>query len=144
MIVRHSASVGAACAAAFALALAGAPALADSHMEGESGAGMEESTPGAGMDMEGEPGTGTHEGTEKGATDDVAKKVSEKLESEEGLAGVHAMAEEGTITLRGTVAKSADRERAEELASNIEGVDSVRNEIEIDVASPPAEGASGY
>lgn len=131
MAVRRSGTIGAALVAVFALALAGAPALGASHEEGEAGAGMEE-------------GADAHEGTEKGAHGDLAKRVSEELGSEEGLSGVRADAKEGTITLRGTVAKTAQRERAEELASGIEGVDSVRNEIEIDVASPPAEDASGY
>lgn len=132
MAVRQNAkSIGAAFVAAFALALAGAPALADHHEKSGSEKGMDE----GGM-QEGMQG-------EMGAKGDLASKVSEKLSGEEGLSNVRAMAEEGTVTLQGTVAKSADRERAEELASGIEGVDSLKNEIEIDVASPPSGGSEG-
>lgn len=124
MAVRRNGSIGAALVAAFALALAGAPALAESHEGGESGA-MEE-----GMQEGMEEGAGAH--------GDVAARVSEKLGAEEGLSGVHAEAHEGTITLRGTVSDATHRQRAEEIASNVEGVQTVRNEIRIgDVASPP-------
>lgn len=128
MAARRSATIGAALVSALLLALAGAPALAAHHEEGEHGEKAKES-------ME----------KEAGAKGELAKQVAEKLGAEDGLSGVHAKAMGSTVTLKGTVAKANLRDRAEEIASGVEGVDSVKNEIEVDVAAGGSDtGSGGY
>lgn len=117
-MARGSHAGTAALAAALALLIAAVVALAESASDPEEDALLE-------------------------ASPELAEKVTERLQDVEGLADVRASTEDGTITLRGTVARSEDRERAVGLAARVEGVDIVRNEISIDEPSWTSEGYGG-
>lgn len=133
MAARRSATIFAALVSALLLALAGAPALAAHHEEGEHGEEMGEKMKKEGMEEQAE------------AKSALAKQVSEALGAEEGLSGVHAKAMGKTVKLKGTVANASLRDRAEAIASGVEGVESVKNEIEVDVAAGGSDtGSGGY
>jgi hypothetical protein len=64
-----------------------------------------------------------------------------KAEPELAGAAVHAVSEDGRVTLRGYVPTEQARESAAEIASDIAGVKGVRNEVQVVGAEPPAVGA---
>jgi hypothetical protein len=71
---------------------------------------------------------------------DIQQEVMQLIAQNEELAGagIQAVASEGTVTLTGTAPSSELRDEAADLADDVRGVKSVRNEIQIspDVAAP--------
>ena len=49
---------------------------------------------------------------------------------------------DGQVTLQGTVARDEERQRAERLVRNVDGVERVRNEITVEAPGAPAPGTS--
>ena len=64
---------------------------------------------------------------------ELAERVKRALEGEAKIqaAGIDVTAADGTVTLWGTAATAAERERAARVAGKIEGVKSVQNKIAI-------------
>lgn len=71
----------------------------------------------------------------------IERAVQKKLSERKALREVRVSAEQGTVTLRGSVERAAERTQAESLASSVKGVESVRNEIRVvasrGASSPP-------
>lgn len=120
--------------AALGLALAGSAWAGDSdeaRSAGESGSTMDDAS----------------RDTMPDASSPLAHKVQQELQRNEGLKEVR-VEENGPseVTLEGSVASSTEREEAERLARNVEGVQQVQNRIQIgsaggasDVSSPPPQ-----
>lgn len=64
----------------------------------------------------------------------ITSKVNSAMTQEERLraANLEVEAKDGVVTLKGKVASEQAKERAAELARGVEGVQSVRNELEVD------------
>lgn len=71
----------------------------------------------------------------------IEQQVQSRLEERSALRRVRVEAQEGTVTLQGSVERAAERLEAETLAADVSGVETVRNEIRVgsagDVSSPP-------
>jgi osmotically-inducible protein OsmY len=69
----------------------------------------------------------------------VRTAVQAKYYSDDTLRGhaVDVLAENGVVTLRGSVASDAARQRAEEMARSVAGVSSVNNQLEVATAAKP-------
>lgn len=68
---------------------------------------------------------------------ELVSQVREKLQGEDALAGVGVQVRDGAVTLTGRVPSDADRRRAEDLASDVDGVERVDNRIQVAAGSPP-------
>lgn len=77
---------------------------------------------------------------EDAMTDDLelAAEVREELASEGLSTQVSVTALDGVVTLSGRVANDADRRRAESATREIDGVDDVRNRLEVGLTPPVA------
>ena len=83
------------------------------------------------------PGTNNQQnantGSDKTTDDELAQKVKAALVNDDALAtkSISATARQGTIILNGTVSSQAERAKAAQLVSSIEGVTSVKNQIKV-------------
>jgi hyperosmotically inducible periplasmic protein len=69
----------------------------------------------------------------------LAANVKAKLASNPALASVNVTAQDGVVTLAGTVATDADKSSAEQLAKGVDGVKSVTNNLTV---KPPVINAT--
>ena len=65
----------------------------------------------------------------------IAVEVNQKLHQDAKLADVRASVEDGVVTLTGSVALYADKEKAEKKASKVKNVADVRNQIAVRTAN---------
>lgn len=71
---------------------------------------------------------------------EVQNKLNDKLKEQENLAGVNATVDNGVATLTGTVSSEADKSSAETIARQVDGVDSVHNNISLPIPSDSVQG----
>jgi hyperosmotically inducible periplasmic protein len=129
------------CSLIFGAATANAQVDADSLGRAADGVSTAGRAPG---EVAAEAGVGAEvDGGARGVRDaELGVHVQSLLTQQIAMPGVHANVHNGVVTLNGTVATEADKQRAEEIARRVVGVTRVRNELVAAEARTRAAGPS--